>query len=199
MLLEALESPLPKPRRDPVGYALARVLEALLESIIALEFLEKGYTRNAAGKAFQAWKALTAVILAFEKERVEERLGGEERDWLLRSGLLRVPSSRMKALGQLVEDLGYPSYGPYTDRALDLHDYRYHGPDPSGELSKYATRLEAARDIVYLLERLVEVVDERLKSRLAQRGVWSSVHEDALNALRRKLGEIRGKLQRTTP
>ena len=51
---EQLEKPLPKPPTDLLGYASARILEALLEGLIALEFLARGYTRNAAGKAFQA-------------------------------------------------------------------------------------------------------------------------------------------------
>ena len=47
---ELLERPLPKPGRSLLGYAGARVLEALLESLLALEFLGQGYTGNAAGK-----------------------------------------------------------------------------------------------------------------------------------------------------
>ena len=57
-----LDRPLPKPRRDLLGYAGGRVLEALLEAFLALSFLDMGYTRNAAGKALQAWKALTEAI-----------------------------------------------------------------------------------------------------------------------------------------
>ena len=59
----AVDRPLPKPRRDLVGYA-AHILEALLEALLALRFLEEGLTGNAVGKVFQAWRALTAAILA---------------------------------------------------------------------------------------------------------------------------------------
>ena len=95
---ERLDAPLLKPSRDMMGYASARILEALLEGLIALEFLEKGYTRNAAGKAFQAWKALTASLLALERDAVLEKLGGEERRWFTEKGVPRVPSSKLKAL-----------------------------------------------------------------------------------------------------
>ncbi len=79
MLAEHLDRPLPKPRRDPVGYAAARALEALLEAVLALVFLEKGFTRNAAGKAFQAWKALTATLLVLERDRIAEGLRNEKQ------------------------------------------------------------------------------------------------------------------------
>ncbi len=74
---------MPKPQRDPVGYA-ARALEALLEALLALRFLEEGYTRNAAGKAFQAWRALTAAILALERDKIVKKLRNKEQiKWLL--------------------------------------------------------------------------------------------------------------------
>ena len=43
---ESLEKPLPKP--SAVEYASARLLEALVESLLALEFLERDLVRNAA-------------------------------------------------------------------------------------------------------------------------------------------------------
>ncbi len=52
MAVELVERPLPKPSSE--GYIEARLLEALGEARLALEFLERGFTRNAACKAFQA-------------------------------------------------------------------------------------------------------------------------------------------------
>ncbi len=182
--VEALEKPIPKPRRDLAGYASARLLEALLESLIALEYLERGYTRNAAGKVFQAWRALTGALLALEYDRIVERLEDEdEKRWFLERGLPRIPTSRLKAFGQLLEELGYRNYSSYTDKALDLHDYQYHGPDPDVEVSKYRGREEAALDTLYLIDRIVELV-EGLRGRLAERGVWGLEHDDALSMLR---------------
>jgi len=185
----ALNQPLPKPGRDLAGYASARTLEALLEGVLALEFLERGFTRNAAGKAFQAWRALTGALLALEKDRIVERLEREERKWLTEKAIPRVPSTRLKALGQLLEEAAeLPYYGPLTDKALDLHDYQYHGPDPDTELSKYRGREEAAKDIVYILEKLARIVEERVKPRLEQEGKWTLRHEEALKGLKQKLG-----------
>ena len=61
----AVERPLPKPTEEE-GYVEVRLLEALVEARLALEFLERGLTRNAAGKVFQAWKALMAALLRLE-------------------------------------------------------------------------------------------------------------------------------------
>nr|WP_048192274.1 PaREP1 family protein [Pyrolobus fumarii] len=183
-----LEQPLPRPRRDPTGYASARVLEALLEALLALRFLEEGYTRNAAGKAFQAWRALTGALLALERDRILESLRTEEeRRWLEEKGIPRVPSSRLKPLARLVEEAGYKDYTHYTSTALDLHDYQYHGPDPSGDMSKYPDPEEAARDVTSILAKLTRIVEEHAKPKLEQAGKWTREHREALEILKQKL------------
>ena len=187
----ALERPpLLKPRRDTLGYAAARALEALLESILALEFLERGYTRNAAGKAFQAWRALTAAIPALEGDRVAERLGEEQERWLLEKAVPRVPTTRLKALARLVEEVGYTDYSRYISTVLDLHDYQYHGPDPDAELSKYPDPGEAVLDIVSILDKLAGIMERKVEPRLVERHVWSRGHEEALQKLREALQRI---------
>jgi hypothetical protein len=62
--VELVERPLPKPSDE--GYVEARLLEAVTETRLALCFLKEGLTQNAAGKAFQAWKALLAALLRVE-------------------------------------------------------------------------------------------------------------------------------------
>jgi len=54
-----IERPLPKP--SSADYASARLLEALAEAKLAMDFLKRGLTRNAAGKTFQAWRAVLAA------------------------------------------------------------------------------------------------------------------------------------------
>jgi len=61
MAVEAIEKPLPKPSDEK--YVEARLLEALVEAGLALEFLERGLTRNAAGKAFQAWEGVAGCVV----------------------------------------------------------------------------------------------------------------------------------------
>ena len=190
-LTRPLEKPLPKPGRDLLGYASARTLEALVEALLALEFLERGYTRNAAGKAFQAWRALTGALLALEKDRIAERLGEKEKRWLEETGIPRIPSTRLKPLSRLVEKTGHRHYSAYTDKALDLHDYQYHGPDPDLELSKYPSESDAVEDILSLLQELLHIVTAKAKPRLTEAGAWTSSHEEALKQLEKKLAEKR--------
>ncbi|MGC8584166.1 MAG: PaREP1 family protein, partial [Thermoproteus sp.] len=89
-----LEKPLPKPTDE--GYVSARLLEALVEARLALKFLEEGLVRSAAGKAFQAWKALMAALLRLELDRLKALVKTEdERKWLESVAVPRVPTSRL--------------------------------------------------------------------------------------------------------
>jgi hypothetical protein len=65
----------------------------------------------------------------------------------------------------------------------DLHDYQYHGLDPSGELSKYATKEDAVADVTSALEELARRA-EALKGRIKRGGGL----ERALEEVRRASG-----------
>jgi len=175
---QMIERPLPKP--SSVDYASARVLEALVEARLALEFLRRGLTRNAAGKAFQAWRAVLATLLKLELERLKAvAKTGEERRWLEERAVPKVPTTKMIPLSQMLRELGYRDVAFITDRALNLHDYQYHGPDPDMALSKYRTREEAALAVKSLVKAVIRYV-ETLKSRVA----WTEEHERALKELK---------------
>ncbi len=159
-----MEKPLPKP--SDAAYVEARLLEALAEAKLALEFLERGLTRNAAGKAFQAWKALLAALLRLELDKLKAiAKTEEEKRWLETTAVPRVPTTKMKPLARLLEAVGHSGLALWTGNVLLLHDYQYHGPDPSGELSKYATREDAAADILSVAQELARRV-EALKNRI---------------------------------
>ena len=141
-------------------------MRLLGEARLALRFLEEGLTRNAACKAFQAWKAFMAALLRLELERLKAvAKTEEEKRWLESRAVPRVPTAKMKELSRLLRDVGHEGITFVTDKALDLHDYQYHGPDPDMALSKYTTRESAAADVVELLQELVRRV-EALKKRI---------------------------------
>jgi len=177
-----IERPLPKP--TSADYASARILEALVEARLALDFLERGLTRNAAGKAFQAWRAVLAALLKLELDRLKALAKTEEeRRWLEEKAVPRVPTTKMLSLSQLLKELGYREVPAWTSLALDLHDYQYHGPDPDMASSKYRTREEAAYFVKSLVEAVAEYA-ERLKTRVA----WTEDHERAYSTLVGGLG-----------
>ena len=176
-----MERPLPKPSDE--GYVEARLLEALGEARLALEYLERGLTRNAAGKAFQAWKALLAALLRLELEKLKALAKTEEeRRWLESKAVPRVPTTKMKELSRLLKEVGHEAITAWTDKALNLHDYQYHGPDPDMALSKYATRESAAADVVELIQELVKRV-EALRGRIK----WTEELEKALEEVKKAL------------
>ncbi len=176
-----MERPLPKPSDE--AYVEARLLEALGEARLALEFLERGLTRNAACKAFQAWRALMAALLRLELDKLKAvAKTEEERRWLESKAVPRVPTTKMKELSRLLRDAGHEGITAWTAVALDLHDYQYHGPDPDMALSKYATRGSAAADVVELLQELARRV-EALRGRIK----WGEELEKALEEVRRAL------------
>jgi hypothetical protein len=180
MAVELVERPLPKPSDE--GYIEARLLEALGEAGQALEYLERGLTKNAACKAFQAWKALLAALLRLELERLKALAKTEEeRRWLESRAVPRIPTTKMKELSRLLRDVGHEGITAWTAVALDLHEYQYHGPDPDMALSKYATR-ESAADVVELIQELIRRI-EALKGRVR----WSDELKRALEEVRRAL------------
>jgi len=173
--VEVLEKPLPKPGTEE--YVSARLLEALVEARLALRFLREGLVRNAAGKAFQAWRALMAALLRLELSRLVRVAG------LAEGAVPRVPTSRLVTLSKLLSDAGHAGLLQATALALALHDYQYNGPDPDMALSKFRNREKAAAAVLELVKEVVRRVEQ------LRPGVrWDSELEAALKALREELG-----------
>jgi hypothetical protein len=154
---------LPKPWYNLEDYRAVRLREASYEAEIAEKFLEEGLIRNAAGKAFQAWKA---VVAAYAVDKVDDlrkvfpgvkRLRGSGRRveavmWILAI----MPTSKLKAIASIIGG----DIDVYTNIALDLHDYQYNGPDPEGVFSPYPSDDVAAHDVRRLVEKVKELVNK---------------------------------------
>ena len=151
---------LPKPWVDLQAYKRTRLLEAKYEAEIAGEFLREGLIRNAAGKAFQAWKALVAALAVDHRDKLRAAFPGnvklkggkvvERADWLIAV----MPSTRLREVAQLIGG----EIAGFTSIALDLHQYQYNGPDRELLTSSYRTDEEARRDVELLLEEIDKVL-----------------------------------------
>ena len=159
------------PWRDLRRYVEIRLQETLAEAELALRFLEEGLHRNAAGKAFQAWKAALAAAAALARDEMLRRYRGkvatregaevELADWLI----ALMPTGRMWEVARALRH----SYGDavvlLTALALNLHEVQYNGLDESGVLSKYSTLQQVEEDVKELAKRTAEFA-EALRQRL---------------------------------
>ncbi len=174
------------PRPSAEDYVGARLLEALIEARLALEFLGRGLVRDAAGKAFQAWRALLAALLRLELDKLLKVVRiDEERRWLMERAVPRVPTSRMMALSKMLSDIGHTGLLPDTALALSLHDYQYNGPDPDMALSKFRNREDAAAAVLEMINEVVRRIEE-LKPRVR----WGGELEEALRELKDGLNKV---------
>ncbi|BDR92940.1 hypothetical protein Vsou_20330 [Vulcanisaeta souniana JCM 11219] len=81
-----MEEPIVHPWKDINKYIETRAKETLYELELAEEFLKNGLYRNAAGKAFQGWKAVLAVLAANSRSE----LAGEFRGFVRLKERVRV-------------------------------------------------------------------------------------------------------------
>ena len=167
-MYSSLERPLPK--EDLEELARLKLKESLLESKLALEYLDKGIIRNAAGKAFQAWKALIAALIALNFERLSKDLSEDQKEWLKEKGIL-APTSKLIPLSLMLEEkVDLDGITHATSTALDLHDYQYNGPDPDLIFSKYTEPESAKESTKLLIKTLLEYI-EKYKDLLDEEGL----------------------------
>jgi len=157
---------LPKPWFDLAKYREVRLKEALYEAELAERFLEEGLVRNAAGKAFQAWKALVAAYAVDRLEELKKAFPGRKKPRGMRGRvekalwvLATMPTPALKQVAQIVGG----DIDVYTDKALWIHEYQYNGPDPQAILSPYPDDETAARDIKRLVEKVKELAERQLR------------------------------------
>jgi hypothetical protein len=148
-----------------------RLHEATAEAELALRFLEEGLHRNAAGKAFQAWKAALAAAAALARdellrryrEKVATREGAEVElaDWLI----ALMPTGKMWEVARVLRQIYGDVVVLLTALALNLQEVQYNGLDESDVLSKYSTLQQVEEDVKELAQRTAEFA-ETLRQRL---------------------------------
>ncbi|MDT7888590.1 MAG: PaREP1 family protein [Desulfurococcales archaeon] len=151
-----------KARLNIAEIAESRLQEALKELDMAWVFLKEGLVRNAAGKAFQAWKSILSYLALRNLELLESRYRGFKRvgsrsiplhEWIAAV----MPTNRMAEASTILEDK-VRGVIELTALALQLHEFQYNGPDPEGIRSKIPNE-ETAKDLVKtLLERIREII-----------------------------------------
>ena len=151
---------LPKPWFDLQAYKKTRLLEAKYEAEIARKFLDEGLIRNAAGKAYQAWKALVAGIAVDYRDKLRNLFTGKVK---IRGGeavekvdrvIAIMPSTALKTVSQVIGG----EISLYTNIALLIHQYQYNGPDKEGIVSPYTTDEVAKNDIILLLNEIEKIL-----------------------------------------
>mgnify|MGYP001772725774 CR=1 FL=1 len=136
---------LEKPWRNLQKYIEARLAEAVVELRLALILMEEGYTRNAAGKLFQAYKSYLAAAAGGRREELASRFKDVDK-------LIAYMPTRVMA--KISAILGLEKEG-----RVALHQYRYNGPDPEGVMSMYPDRESAGADFCWLAKRLMELTN----------------------------------------
>ena len=136
-----------------------------------MRFLEEGLHRNAAGKAFQAWRAALAAAAALARDEMLKRYRGrvatregaevEVADWLI----ALMPTGKMWEVARVLRQIYGDVVVLLTALALNLHEVQYNGLDESGILSKYSTLQQVKEDIKELTQRATEFA-KALKQRL---------------------------------
>ncbi len=137
-----------------------KTIDVVYEMLKAKELLEKGDTRNAAGKAFQAWKDLLSCLIYLNLDELLKRAKDEKAKQWLREKAVLVPTTRMVKIAQTLEELGLKNVSFATDKAIKLHSYQYNGPDPDGIYFAPRDEEEAREDIKLLLKATKEYLEK---------------------------------------
>ncbi len=152
---ERLEEPL-----SEKNFLMKKLEDSIYEAYLAKKLMEDGLIRNAAGKAFQAWKDLVSALLYLKKDEILRMLKDEkQKQWFLEKGIY-APSSRLSPLSVLLEKVGVEGITFSTAEALRLHTYQYHGPDPEGLWGGPVDKEDAKEDIEMLLKKFKEYVEK---------------------------------------
>jgi hypothetical protein len=137
-------------------YVEARIIESLSDLLLALALWKEGYTRNSAGKAFSAVKALlSAFVVTKEDKLVNLAKDNKEKKWIKEKAHV-VPTYVMYGLAQMLKKIGIDVIN-LVNYALDLHESQYNGFEPS--FSKYTKEKQVLEDLIAVVKETKKVID----------------------------------------
>jgi hypothetical protein len=127
-------------------YVEARVIESLSDLLISLNLWREGYTRNSAGKAFNAVKALLSALIVINEGKLLSLAKDEKEKELIKK---KGHTHSMYALAQMLKDAGIDVIN-LVNLAIDLHDYQYNGFE--SDFSKYSRKEDVLRDLITVVD-----------------------------------------------
>ncbi|MGC8544204.1 MAG: PaREP1 family protein [Vulcanisaeta sp.] len=146
-------------------YVIARLYEAMVDCLLAVELFEMSITRSAAGKAFSAVRALmSALIVKYSDKLIETAKDDKERAWLARKAHV-VPTHSMKSLALYLKRVGV-DLGDVVDKALSLHAYRYNGFEPG--FSPYDRIEPVVEDVNYVVTSIPRLIERYFPERYGE-------------------------------
>ncbi|TRN00554.1 hypothetical protein DJ527_07020 [Sulfolobus sp. F1] len=156
------------------SYIKARVLEVIVDLILSIELWNRGLTRNSAGKAFNAVKALISALVLINMQKLIETVKDEkERKWLSKKGY-SAPTHSIYGLSLQLKSIGI-DVSDLINRALNLHDYQYNGFDP--DFSRYRNKAEVKYDLEYVIDTVINILPKLFKD------FWGKETEDLYKTL----------------
>ena len=136
-------------------YVEARVIESLTDLLLSITLWREGYTRNSAGKAFSAVKALMSALIVVNEDKLVKLAKDEERREWIEKKAHTVPTHSMYSLAQMLKKVGVDIVD-LVDRALNLHDYQYNGSEPG--FSRYTNKEDVLTDLIAVITETKKAV-----------------------------------------
>ncbi|MEM2203468.1 MAG: PaREP1 family protein [Sulfolobales archaeon] len=153
---------------DLEGLSEKRASEAVVELELAEKLLRAGLLRNAAGKAFQAWKSYLSHLALSNIDKLKDIEGYrklpegrviERYKWVAAV----MPTNMMSQIAVKLSDIDRDIV-ELTLAALAIHEYQYNGPDREGIMSRFYNDETAERAIKVFIERVRDKISKRNRS-----------------------------------
>ncbi|WP_369611176.1 PaREP1 family protein [Sulfurisphaera javensis] len=139
------------------SYIYARLVEALDDSLLAIELFERGFTRNSTRKVFTAVKALlSALVVKYGDKLVQLAKDEKEKEWVKKRAHT-VPTRSMKTLEMYFEKVVI-TVDLIVELALDLRGYQLNGFDC--DFSRYRTIEEVKNDMIEVISEIPELINK---------------------------------------